>query len=288
MNNIFNIRRFGKYLAADTGICAANYGLSMALISFMGLIIYAGTIIMGLIFNGKWGGPEIGFRVSAFAISAFVLILTMPVKCYGRITEKKYGSQWLMIPVSSFEKALSMIITNVFLIPAVFCIVYLGVDAILCAVDGTCGTSIIGSISEITGIIVNINIASSYDLSQFPNLAAFIKQVTCPWLYIDDIIGMFLITLAGAIFFETGKTAKTILFYIAISFVLGITVTPFANAFFKEFAELSFTADTPENLNRLFGAGIFRHVALIDTINDTIVNLVLIAVIYFRVKNLKH
>ena len=77
MNNIFNIRRFGKYLAADTGICAANYGLSMALISFMGLIIYAGTIIMGLIFNGKWGGPEIGFRVSDFAISAFVLVLTM-------------------------------------------------------------------------------------------------------------------------------------------------------------------------------------------------------------------
>ena len=160
--------------------------------------------------------------------------------------------------------------------------------AILCAVDGTCGTSIIGSIREITGIFVNIPIASSYDLSQFQNLAAFIKQVTCPWLYIDDIIGMFLITLAGAIFFETGKTAKTILFYIAISFVLGITVTPFANAFFKEFAVLNFTAKTPEAMNQLFSMSIFKHIALFDTINDTLVNLALIVSIYFRVKTLKH
>jgi hypothetical protein len=39
MNDIFNIRRFGKYLASDAANCGANYGLSMILISLMGLII---------------------------------------------------------------------------------------------------------------------------------------------------------------------------------------------------------------------------------------------------------
>jgi len=38
----------------------------------------------------------------------------------------------------------------------------------------------------------------------------------------------------------------------------------------------------------MFSLGIFRHVAIFDTINDTIVNLILLTGIYFRIKTLKH
>ena len=288
MNDIFNIRRFGKYFASDVRSCIGNYGLGMLLISLMGLITYAGTIIMGLIFNGCWDGPELGFRVLTFLVCLIVLVLTMPVKCYGRITEKKFGSQWLMIPASSFEKSLSMVIMTSIVMPVAVCIVYFGVDALLCTFDKTCGTSIFASIGSLIDTFMSISVASSSDRVQFPDLAKFIKQVSNPWLYVDDIIGMFLITLTGAVLFKSGKTAKTCLAYIAITFMLGIAVTPFANAAYKEFADLSFMAHTPEAMNQLFSAGIFRHAALIDTINDTIFNLALIAAIYFRVKTLKH
>jgi hypothetical protein len=46
--------------------------------------------------------------------------------------------------------------------------------------------------------------------------------------------------------------------------------------------------ETPENLNNLFNTGLFRHAALIDTINDTLMNMALLTGIYFRVKTLKH
>ena len=37
-----------------------------------------------------------------------------------------------------------------------------------------------------------------------------------------------------------------------------------------------------------FNCGFFRHFALIDTISDTLVNLTLMAGIWFRIKTLKH
>ena len=160
MNDIFNIRRFGKYFTTDARSCVANYGLSMLLISLMGLIIYAGTIIMGLIINGQWDGPGLGFRIFTFIVCLFVLTFTMPVKCYGKITEKRYGTQWLMIPVSGLEKTLSMVLMNAIVIPAAVCLVYLGVDSILCVMDGTCGTSIAGSMKSVLDRFLEISVAS--------------------------------------------------------------------------------------------------------------------------------
>ncbi len=288
MNDIFNFRRFGKYFTSDAKSCSANYGLSMLLISFMGLIIYAGTILMGLIFKGQWGGPQLGFRVVTFAVSMICLTFSMPVKCYGRITEKRFGSQWIMIPASGFEKTLSMILMNVIVMPLVMCIVYLGVDAILCGIDSTCGASIAGSFKYLLDSYIELSLAGQYDLSQYPAIVNFFKQVSCPWLYVDDIMGFFLITLLGSILFTKGKTSKTILSYIAVTAALGIMVTPLANIIFKEFATLNINADAPEAMNQLFSMGVFRHAALIDTINDTLVNLGLITAIYFRVKTIKH
>ena len=287
-NDIFNIRRFGKYLTSDAVSCAANYGLSMLLISLMGVIIYAGTIIMGLIFNGTWAGPSLGFRVGTFGVSLLVLTLTMPVKCYGRITEKIFGSQWLMIPVSGFEKFLSMIIMTVIVIPMLTCGIYLGVDALICALDSTCGNGIFASFKALIDDFVEFSIASNSDMNQFPDLADFVKQVSCPWLYVDDMIGFFLITLTGAIIFKKSKTAKTILAYLAFTTVLGIIVTPIAGGFFNELSSMKISADSPEAINQIFRMGIFRHAALIDTINDTIFNMALMAIIYFRIKTLKH
>lgn len=117
MKEIFDFKRFGKYFVFDLRSCAANYGYSLTLICLMGVIIYIGTVSMGLLFNGSWGGPDIGFRNSVFCFSMFVLAVTMPVKCYGRLTEKRAGSEWLMIPASKLEKYLSMVLITVAAVP---------------------------------------------------------------------------------------------------------------------------------------------------------------------------
>ena len=47
-------------------------------------------------------------------------------------------------------------------------------------------------------------------------------------------------------------------------------------------------ADTTGEITELFNSWTFRNIALVDTINDTIVNLALMTGIYFRIKTIKH
>ena len=64
MNGTFNIKRFGKWFVSDLKACISNYGLSFMLISMMGLIIYAGTTITGLLINGTWAQRLVLFAAS--------------------------------------------------------------------------------------------------------------------------------------------------------------------------------------------------------------------------------
>ena len=287
MKDIFNFRRFGKYFASDLRNCASNYWLSMLLISLMGLVIYIGTVIMGLAFTGEWEGPDKAFRVFTFGMCMLVLIATMPVKCYGKVTEKRYGTSWLMIPVSSFEKVLSMVLMTVVVVPLLSAGIYLGTDAILCSLDRTCGAAIIPSLQELRCFFMT-SIATDADMQNFPALADFVKQIGNPWLYVDDIIGFSLWFLAGAIVFKSGKTAKSILAFMALSMVISMAVTPFMSGYFREFGMRATTMDSPEAVDMLFNMGILQHAALIDTINDTIFNVAILVCIFFRIKALKH
>lgn len=286
-NNIFNLRRFGKYFVADLRGCVANYGLTMVLISFMGLITYLlyGFIILAL--DGAWESADDGLRSFAFLLCMCILIVNMPVKCYGMITDRKEGPSWLMIPVSTFEKCLSMILITAVAVPSVTMGTYLLADMIICKADPACGTSLIAMVRDLFSLLGNLKISSEMDLSGYPAVSNFVEQLSSPWLYIDDFLMVSLTFLLGAIFFKSGKTSKTILSIIVVSMAISIVAAPVLTNM-----STSFTADLhregPEHLNQLFSTGLFRHAALIDTINDTLVNLALLAGIFFRVKTLKH
>lgn len=291
--NIFNFRRFGKYFASDLRSCASNYGLSMLLISIMGVIVYAGTVLMGVIFNQTWEGPELAFRVVTFIISMFVLIVAMPPKCYGHVTDKKAGSSWLLVPASRLEKYLSMILMCVIVIPVISAAVYLCLDAIICAIDRTCGQSLISAaINLFRGftdakeeIAADILASGSLSSASLASLESFVDQISCPWLYVDDFIGMVLTFLLGAVFFKSGKTVKTFLALAALSTVVSIVASPLLMNWGFDMVRI---VEAEHDLNDVFSMGIFRHVALYDTINDTIVNIALLLGIWFRLKTLKH
>lgn len=286
-NDIFNLRRFGKYLVSDAGSCAANYGLSMAVTSFMGLLTYLiyGSIMLAL--DGAWESADDGFRSFAFFLCICVMIINMPVKCYGKITDRKDGSSWLMIPVSTFEKCLSMVIMTLIAIPMVTIGIYLLIDLIICKIDPACGTTLIEMVKDLFNLLGNFKVSSEMEMADYPAISDFVKQLSSPWLYIDDYFQVSLTFLLGAIVFKSGKTSKTILAVLICGILVSTAAAPFMSHMFN-----SFTADlqmeTPENLNNLFNTGLFRHAALIDTINDTLMNMALLTGIYFRVKTLKH
>lgn len=273
MNGTFNIKRFGKWFVSDLKACISNYGLSFMLISMMGLIIYAGTTITGLLINGTWGGPGIIFRTITFAICMAVMILTLPPKCYGHITDKRAGATWLMIPASSFEKFLSMVTISAILLPALFTGIYLGLDTLLCTLDSTCGDTVMSIVPRMFS-----------DIPEVPaEVSSFIGIMTNPLTYIDDIIGTMLVFLLGAICFKSAKTVKTILCLMALSTILSMIMTPFMSSYMQEMI-----TNPSISVEEIFGSRLFRNLPLIDTISDISTIVIASAAIFFRIKTLKH
>ena len=260
MKEIMDFNRFGKYFVSDLKSCAVNYGYSLILICLMGLIIYIGTVSMGLLFNGTWGGPAEAFRSNVFWMSMFVMAVTMPVKCYGGLTEKKTGSQWLMIPASKFEKFLSMVLITAIVIPAVALGVTLGLDALLCAVDQTCGGSIISSMKTANAI--------HDDSAQT----------------INSIISLALSFLLGSIFFKSSKTVKTFLVLFAIGTV---TMTVLFTILFNG-VNVTELVENESLANEIVGNGPFGGNDFVPALCCIVSYVLLLTGIFFRIKTLKH
>ena len=105
-------------------------------------------------------------------------------------------------------------------------------------------------------------------------------QISSPWIYIDEIFGITLPFLMGAVFFKNGKTVKTFIAIFAFSTAVSIITTPFVT---------KWAADIMNgDAMRMYDNGIFRNLVLIDTISDAIVNIALMIGIWFRIKTLKH
>ena len=288
MKDIFDFKRFGKYFVSDFKGCVANYGLSLITISMLlYLICYVVTVSFGLIMNQGWEGLGLGTRATLFVIAMITLVITMPVKCYGKITEKQSGSFFLTLPVSRLEKFVSMLLMTIVVPPVIGTALYLGLDALVCLFDKTCGNNLVSEMQDLATIIMNIpeEAAMEAALGETPeNVAKFIKEITCPWLYVDDMIGTSLIFLLGAVFFKKGKTVKTIMACIALAIAVSIIATPIMTPWTNELFDMMDNG----NFDEIFNLGIFRHAALFDTLNDTLVNIVLLIGIWFRIKTLKH
>lgn len=285
-SNTFNIKRFGSYMASDIKNCIANFGLSGSLIAGTSIYLYLLYIIFNLLTSGEWNGLGLGLRAFAFCIALAVLVTSLPVKCFGNITDKKAGSSWLMLPASRTEKFLSMVILSTIIMPLVIIAGYMFTDWLICLIDPRCGDSLISAGRGL--LVAMIEAETTGDLALYPALERFTDQVSNPLLYVDDAIGMMLIFLLGAIFFKKRKTSKTILAWIVLTTVAGMIMVPFTKLIFGEIASNAAMAESADNLNILFDTWVFRNVALLDTINDTITNLVLLTCIYFRIKTLKH
>ena len=292
-NDIFNFRRFGKYFATDFRTCWANYGLSLLTISLLSpLVLYVIIVTINQIMHNTWDGPDIGLRVFAFAVAMICMVVTMPVKCYGKISEKQYGSFWLTLPASRLEKFISMILMTCIIVPVSGALLYLGLDALICAFDHTCGqnlfaggTELLQRMGEAKDVTLNL-IDESITIEDATLAQEIVRQMNNPWMYIDEIFCFTLPFLLGAVFFRNGKTVKTFIALFAISTVTGMICSPIMTNWVMEmFNNLN---EDPDAILQMFNNKLFKNLVLIDTVTDTVTNLALMAGIWFRIKTLKH
>ncbi len=287
-NDVLNMNRLGRYLVTDIKNAIARYGVSFLVMATVSLTAYLLIGFFTMIVGAGWHSIEVAPRSVIMGITILVLIISAPAKIYGFITDKREGSSFLMIPASSLEKTLSMIIVCCVVVPFAFLAVYLSLDQILCLIDNRCGDSIIVAINNGQTILNEIFRKASLESG---NLIPDYSSFTSPWLYADDLAQGFLTFLLGALLFKSSKPAKTFGCLILLSIAVSMIVTPIVtHGALERFKDAAASNITPEELFNMFPflSWSVKHAVLMDCISDSIVNIGLAVAIYFRVRKIKH
>ena len=286
-NNIFSFRRFGKYLVSDLKRCISNFGLSFLVISLTGLVCYLLVGVISYVSGAGWVSSNALARSLYLWIAFAILVAAMPNKCYGFITDRKLGSNWLMLPVSTVEKFLSMLINCLVIIPSAFFLFSFAIDWLITALDPQLHSTIIGSGMELFDVIV----AKAAEESEVNALLTnFITENNIIFSAIDDSMILILAFLLGAILFKSQKATKTILAWFGIGSLLSIILAPVAIMLVG-----NFDLDTLNALNSgdieavtTFAQDFISSAMKFDTIFDVTLLLGMEAAIFMRLKTIKH
>ena len=214
MNNVFNLKRFGKYYSYDFNNAVGNFGVSALVIGLLPLILLVFFVIFSLVFTGHVTELPLPVKIMTFGIVVLVVILSAPVKLYGRVTERKAGTDWLMIPASSFEKFLSMAIMLCIVLPVVVFGLFVACDLLLGALmPSTYGASMVTLLKENIDVISGMADEASWAVT---TTGGSIISLWAGWCASILAFGL------GAICFKKGKAAKTILCIFALEVLLSL------------------------------------------------------------------
>lgn len=286
-DNIFNFSRFGKYLVSDIRRCVANFGISFLVIVLTGLFLYLIVGTMSLVTGEGWMASNALARTIYLLISFAVLIVSMPVKCYGFITDRKAGANWLMLPVSTTEKFVSMLINCLIILPAAFFACTLAIDWLIVVIDPYASMTIPEGFK---GLVDMIAAEASQEsevnalISNFMNVNVLLRDT------IDDFMMMILVFLLGALFFKTNKAAKTILAWIAAGSILSMILAPIVMMLAGNLEAETINAISSGDLNASidFANSFIPKLLGIDTLSDTLLLIGTATAIFFRIKTIRH
>ena len=287
-NDVLNMNRLGRYLVTDVKNAIARYGISLLVIATVSLTGYLLVGFFTMIVGAGWQSMPVAGRLFMMVMSFIVLTISAPAKIYGFITDKKEGSSFLMVPASSLEKTISMILVCCVILPFAFFAVYLSLDQIICLIDSKCGDSLIMAINNGQNFLFDTFQRLSRESN---NVIPDYSSLTTPWMYFDDIAQGFLLFLLGALIFKSSKPAKTVGCLILLSIALSMITTPIVmHGAIERFKEAASSNMTPEEIFESFPfiSWSMKHAVLVDFISDTIVNIGLAIAIYFRVRKIKH
>lgn len=267
MNNVFDFKRFGNYFLYDLRRAKNNYAISLLVIGLLPVALFIITQFFSLITgNGVTELSDVPKIVAIFAGIAIVM-LSAGARIYGSITEKRAGSDYLMLPASTLEKWLSMVLVVCIVLPVVLFVLLFASDAVMSLFfPNTYGHRLFqmdfarGVFDGLTG-----------DEGVYFNLPAALFLGWCE--------SMLIFTL-GAVCFKKAKVAKTLLCIMGFSMVI---------------SPLMFLVFGQTNIDNDWLVEHFsdpdRAVSMINwtlSILYTVVIGGLLAGLYFRLRTLKH
>ena len=266
MNNIFDFKRFGKYFAYDLRNAKNYYALSLLILGTLPISIFVIYELFSLIFTQQFQEIHVSVKYAQFFIAFTVAILGAGTKLYGKLTEKRAGSNFLMIPASTFEKWLSMSLIVCIVLPVCLFVLQLGSDALVSLLfPNTYGNRFF----ELIPLQLVKDTLADEGLS-----------INMPAIFFLDWCETVLTFTLGALCFKKNKVAKTILCLFGLSMILStigmIAVGSNGTMYFNWFNQFDSPIEAVRALNWFI------------SITFTIFIGGMLGGIYYRLRTLKH
>src|SRR5574344_959071 len=198
-------------------------------------------------------------------ISVAAVILFAPARIYGHITDKRSGSDFLMLPASHLEKWISMVLITCVELPVVLIVTLGACDSVLGLIfPKAYGSPIVSSIASAKEFIADNLSDSNVNVH-----ANFVAMGIFSW--IESI----LIFTLGAICLQQSKVAKTILADLLAGTILGSLFT----LFWSPECMLSSVSEMTDMLTTMLNV-------ILNVVYGVVICGLLVAT-YFRVKTIK-
>lgn len=270
MNKYFDFGRFGKYLTYDLFNAKGRYGLSALITGMFPAVVFVFFQVFSLVFTRSFEPVPNAVKIVSMVSILAVLTIGAPVKLYGFLTEKRTGSDWLMIPASTLEKFISMLIVVCLVLPLTVLLTSAVTDMLLSvAFPYMYGDSLTLSVNRVAEQTFGFFDDNPYLSMTRVGYASTIFNLWEPIL---------LFTL-GAMVFKSGKVAKTVL----VCFLVASVFSSLAVLFFSEM-DLDELIDsmqmTTERAQFIVNA--------VANVTYLVFFGVVLGGIYYRIKTLKH
>ena len=223
MNNTFNINRFGKILKHDGLNFFPNFILALAILWAIPVVIYLFTALMPT--NETTHIYDAMSRINVIDALLKIAIIIAPAMLYRYCNDSRKGIGYAMLPASTLEKFLSMVIYCVIVTPIIYTAGALAIDSILALFNGPyegfAASLYFDKFAQIDKSIVDHDVAGVLD-DTWP---IFIENLSPTFLTILSLLGILTLSsifMFGNMIFKKRKTGKMIGILILLSIILMI------------------------------------------------------------------
>ena len=269
MNEIFDIKRLGRLIKYE----ATNYIPNF----FKSLLIFASVIAAVWIFSLTVDFPVLPDSRDALVGTLFILAIVLsPFIVYKDMNDRKKGYIYAMIPASTLEKLLSMIVLCVVIVPLLAYAVLTATDLLL-------------------WLLSKAGIGPFLHM-EFYNPFTAVKLVDdeylLPHIYpVFDSIIYFVNLIAYTIMFNTifrkNKVHKTILFNISMTFACVILTAVVVNITTPEVWEAMFEG-LVERLDEKTDVELFGYLMTTVRCLTILMSMAFLSITYFRIKKVNY
>lgn len=284
MNNTFNINRFGKILKHDGLNFFPNMTLSLAILWAIPVVIYLFTALMPT--DDTTHVYDAMSRINIIDFIRKVAIIIAPAVLYKHCNDSRKGIGYAMLPASTLEKFLSMVIYCVIVTPIIYIAGALAIDSILALIngpyDGFAASWYFDRYAQISEVI------HKNDILLDDTWPVFMENLSPTFMLILNLLATLTLSsifMFGNMIFKKRKTGKMIGILILLSIIFMIIIINYVanhETMFERFANLN-EDNVTEFITRFIC--IMMNVALYTEI---IVSAVLLWGVYRKIKTQKY